>query len=65
MKMLGTLAMILVVVGALNWGMVGLLNLNLVTALFGEGSTLTMVVYSLVGLSGLYVAATVLPKQMQ
>lgn len=54
--MLGTLANWLLIVGGLNWGLVGLLNLNLVTTLLGEGSTLTMVVYALVGLSAVYVA---------
>ena len=47
-------AMLLMVIGALNWGLVGALNVNLVTALFGEQSALTRVVYALVGLAGLY-----------
>lgn len=48
--------------GALNWGLVSLVNANLVTLLLGEGTTLTSVVYDLVGLSAVYVAVTMLPK---
>lgn len=55
MKMVGQLATLLVVVGALNWGLVGLLNMNLVNALFGAWPTLEKVVYVLVGVSGLWV----------
>lgn len=55
MKNLNTLAMVLVIVGALNWGLVGLLGLNLVTMIFGMG-TLENLVYILVGASGAYLA---------
>ncbi|WP_027415504.1 DUF378 domain-containing protein [Aneurinibacillus terranovensis] len=49
------LALILVIVGALNWLLVGLFQWDLVAALFnGESSFLSRVVYSLVGLAGLY-----------
>jgi uncharacterized membrane protein YuzA (DUF378 family) len=48
------IALILVIVGGLNWGLVGLLNFNLVDALFGVGSTLSRIVYILVGLAALY-----------
>lgn len=65
MKNLGLLALVLLVVGGLNWGLVGLANLNLVTALLGEGSVLTTLVYALVGLSAAYVAATELPKKLK
>lgn len=44
------------VVGALNWGLVGLLNLNLVESILGAGSLLTKVVYIVVGLAGVYSA---------
>ncbi len=47
------IAWILVVVGALNWGLVGFFQFNLVESLFGIGSTLTMVIYDLVGLSAI------------
>jgi uncharacterized membrane protein YuzA (DUF378 family) len=61
MKQLDVLATVLVVVGALNWGLVGLAQFDLVAALFGmrfgETSALTSIVYGLVGLAGLYQAA--------
>lgn len=41
-------------IAALNWGLVGLLNLNLVESLLGAGSMLTKIVYILIGLVGLY-----------
>lgn len=56
MKSVAQIAGVLVLVGALNWGLVGLLGLNLVTTIFGEGSMLTSLVYDLVGLSALLVA---------
>lgn len=42
------------VVGALNWGLVGLLNMNVVESVLGGGSMLTRAVYVLVGLAGAY-----------
>lgn len=56
MKLLRTLATVLVVVGGLNWGLVGLLNFNLVSAVLGEATALARLVYDLVGLSAVYVA---------
>ncbi|HVZ10896.1 MAG TPA: DUF378 domain-containing protein [Candidatus Paceibacterota bacterium] len=52
--MLGKIAWILVIIGGLNWGLVGLLDWNLVTAIFGDGMA-TKVVYDLVGLAALFV----------
>jgi uncharacterized membrane protein YuzA (DUF378 family) len=46
-------ALILAIIGALNWGLVGLLDINLVTLLFGGVPILAKLIYSLVGLSGL------------
>ena len=46
-------AWILVVIGALNWGLIGFFNFDLVAAIFGAGSFLTSFVYDLVGLSAL------------
>jgi len=48
------IALILVIVGGLNWGLVGLFDFNLVTAIFGEGSTLSRIIYILVGLAAIY-----------
>lgn len=47
------ITLILVIIGALNWGLVGLFKFNLVEAIFGKGS-FARVIYVLVGLSGLY-----------
>ncbi len=63
MSILRTIALVLIIVGALNWGLIGLMNFNLVTTLFGEGSTLTRIVYILVGLSGV-AALTIFPVIM-
>ena len=48
------LALVLVIVGGLNWGLVGLFRFDLVAAIFGTMSTLSRVVYSLVGLAAVY-----------
>lgn len=47
-------AIALVVIGALNWGLVGLFNFNLVAAIFGADSVLSRIVYVVVALAGLY-----------
>ena len=57
MKLLHMVAFGLLIVGGLNWGAMALLNVNLVTAIVGTGS-LAKVVYALVGLSAVYLAAT-------
>ncbi|MEZ5357481.1 MAG: DUF378 domain-containing protein [Candidatus Zixiibacteriota bacterium] len=56
MKSLDIIVVVLLVVGGLNWGLVGFLNFDLVAALFGSGSALASIVYSLVGLSAVYQA---------
>lgn len=60
MKVIDVVAAVLVVVGALNWGLVAVARFDLVAALFGlsfgEVSALTAVVYGLVGAAGLYQA---------
>jgi len=48
------IAMTLLIIGGLNWGLVGLFDTDLVATLLGEGSALSRVVYVLVGLSALY-----------
>lgn len=50
------------VVGALNWGLVGLLNLNLVETILGSGSLLSRAVYIVVGLAGVYKAYVMVSK---
>jgi uncharacterized protein len=53
------LAMVLVIVGAVNWGLVGAFNFNLVDVVFGSWPTIVRIVYVIVGLSGLYVLANI------
>ncbi|MBZ2174565.1 DUF378 domain-containing protein [Schnuerera sp. xch1] len=49
------LALILVIIGALNWGLIGLFEFDLVAAIFGgQTSALSRLVYGLVGLAGIY-----------
>jgi len=61
MKKLDLIALVLLVVGGLNWGLVAIARFDLVAALsgldFGETNALTRIVYGLVGLSAVYVAA--------
>ena len=54
MSTLGWIAFILVIVGGINWGLVGAFNLDLVALIFGTMSTVSRVVYGLVGLGALY-----------
>jgi hypothetical protein len=58
MKWLHIVAFALVIVGALTWGLVGLLNFNLVSMLFGSMPQVEKLVYILVGLSAVYLAST-------
>ena len=54
MKTLDVIVAVLLVVGGLNWGLVGIFGFDLVGALFGQMSFLSRIVYSLVGLSAVY-----------
>ena len=59
MRPIDVIAAILLVVGGLNWGLVGLLNFDLVATIFGAGSMLARIVYGLVGLSAVYQIVTI------
>ena len=54
MKIVNTLTLVLLIVGGLNWGLVGLFGFDLVAALFGAMSPLSRIVYTLVGASALW-----------
>jgi uncharacterized membrane protein YuzA (DUF378 family) len=55
MKVVNILTLVLVIVGAVNWGLVGLFEFDLVAALFGgQQAALSRIVYVLVGLAGVY-----------
>ena len=53
------IAYALVITGAIVWGIVGFFNYNIVAALFGDGTLMSRIVYSLVGISGIFLLATV------
>jgi uncharacterized protein len=55
-------AVVLVIIGGLNWGLVGFFDWNLVDAIFGEGSALSRIIYAVVGLAALYMIAARLMK---
>jgi uncharacterized membrane protein YuzA (DUF378 family) len=59
LKTLDILASALLVIGGLNWGLVGVFNFNLVTAIFGEGSLLSRLVFTVVGLAAVYQVAMI------
>jgi uncharacterized membrane protein YuzA (DUF378 family) len=54
MNAIAWLSLVLMIVGSLNWGLVGVANFDLVAAIFGQGSMLSRIVYALVGLAGIY-----------
>lgn len=60
-SVLGSIALALVIIGAINWGLVGLFGIDIVAALFGDMTTLSRIVYVLIGLAGLY-SITLYPR---
>ena len=54
MKVIDKIALVLIIIGAINWGLIGLFNFNLVEALFGDMTVLSRIIYALVGVSGLW-----------
>lgn len=57
MRSLALLALVLIVIGAINWGLIGFFGFNLVSAIFGNsaaGVAVQRIIYALVGLAGLY-----------
>ncbi|NLJ90012.1 MAG: DUF378 domain-containing protein [Clostridiales bacterium] len=54
MKTLDYISLVLVIIGAINWGLIGLFELDLVRVVFGEMSMLSRIIYTLVGIAGLY-----------
>ena len=53
MQTLQKVALVITIVGAVNWGFIGIFDLNLVDAIFGVGSALSRLIYTLVGITGL------------
>lgn len=54
MKVIDTIALVLIIIGAINWGLIGLFNFNLVDTIFGTMSVISRIIYTLVGISGLW-----------
>lgn len=54
MKIVDKIALVLVIIGAINWGLIGLFKFDLVAAIFGELTLMSRIVYTLVGISGLW-----------
>lgn len=54
MKFLDSIALILIIIGAVNWGLIGFFQFNLIDTLFGTMTAFSRVIYSLVGISGIY-----------
>ena len=55
MKAINLITLILLVIGGLNWGLIGIAGINVVMTIFGSG-TVSQIIYILVGLSAVYVA---------
>ncbi len=54
MKVLDIIGTILLIIGALNWGLIGFFGYNLIEILFGEATVATAFIYGLIGIGGLY-----------
>lgn len=54
MKVIDKIALILIIIGAINWGLIAVFNFDLVAAIFGDMSIISRIVYGLVGVSGLW-----------
>jgi uncharacterized protein len=54
MKTLDTIALILIVIGGINWGVIGFFQFNLVDSIFGSFSIISRIIYALVGISSVY-----------
>ncbi|MCF0124647.1 MAG: DUF378 domain-containing protein [Clostridia bacterium] len=54
MRVLDKIALVLIIIGAVNWGLIGLFKFDLVATIFGNMSLLSRIIYTLVGISGLW-----------
>lgn len=64
MKTVDTTALVLLVIGGLNWGLVGFFDYNLVDGVFGVGSFLARAVYAVVGIAALWTVVSMSYKMM-
>ncbi len=65
MKLISILAPILLIVGGLNWGLVGAANFDLVAAIFGAGSVLANIVYIVVGIAAVLMVVAMASQKSQ
>ena len=54
MKVIDKIALVLIIIGAINWGLIAIFNFDLVAAIFGYMTVMARIVYGLVGISGLW-----------
>ncbi len=54
MKVIDKIALVLIIIGAINWGLIGIFNFDLVATIFGDMTIITRIIYGLVGISGLW-----------
>ncbi len=54
MKVIDKIALVLIIIGAINWGLIGLFDFNLVATIFGDMTIISRIIYGLVGLSGVW-----------
>ena len=54
MKVIDKIALVLIIIGAINWGLIGFFKFDLVATIFGDMSVVSRIVYALVGISGLW-----------
>ncbi len=56
-KFLDYTALTITIIGAINWGLIGFFNFNLVSFLFGSGSIISRIIYAIVGICGIYLVS--------
>lgn len=54
MSVIQKIALVITIIGAINWGLIGIFDFNLVAYLFGDGSILSRVIYTIVFVAGLF-----------
>lgn len=54
MKALDATALVLVIIGAINWGLIGFFQFDLIATIFGAMTTFGRIIYAIVGIAGLY-----------
>ena len=62
MKIIDKIALVLVIIGAINWGLIGIFNFNLVSTIFGDMTIISRIIYTLVGISGLWAIKLLIDK---